>query len=115
MLIEVLKRGLGFFVGRFRLLNGNPRRNCISRIDLLALVFAASRLSHPGLLSRLPCCRGWCLLLQSRDLRLQLRNPGRSGLRCLVGLASFRTQARQQLFQSFNLRTQLVLADLRSM
>ena len=57
MLIEVLKRGLGFFVERFWLLNGNPRRNSVSRIDLAAFALAASRLFHPGLLSRLPCCR----------------------------------------------------------
>ena len=57
MLIEVLKRGLGLFVERFWLLNGNPRRNSVSRTDLAAFALAASRLFHPGLLSRLPCCR----------------------------------------------------------
>ena len=57
MLIEVFKRCLGFFVERFRLLNGNPGRNCISRIDLAAFAPAASRLFHPGLLDRMLCCR----------------------------------------------------------
>jgi len=76
MLFQVLGGSLGLLVERHGSLSHHAQRYCSTRVDLAALALRARGLRGFGFANWRRCGGGG--LLQLRNLRLQLREPGRA-------------------------------------
>jgi hypothetical protein len=102
MLFQVPGVSFGLPVERRGLLNCRARRDGVTWVDLAALALHARGLCGFGFANGCRCYGD--ILLQLRNLRLQLRDTRRGRFGRLVGLTALGTERRGKLLQLLDLR-----------